>query len=135
MNDCLKIFIDGACQPNPGNGGIGIFIHNKEISEEFSLPLEGIVTNNIAEYEALIFTLDLILKKYNTFKKIKIFSDSKLVSMQFNKKWKCKDHNLKRLLEKAHIISSKISPEIILTSIPREENKIADELAKNGIRN
>ena len=135
MNDYLKIFIDGACQPNPGNGGIGIFINSKEIREEFSLPLEGIVTNNIAEYEALIFTLDLILKKYNSFKQIKIFSDSKLVCMQFNKKWKCKDQNLKCLLEKAHVISSKISTEIILTSIPREENKIADELAKNGIRN
>ena len=48
---------------------------------------------------------------------------------------KCKDQNLKCLLEKAHIILSKISTEIILTSIPREENKIADELAKNGIRN
>ena len=135
MNDYLKIFIDGACQPNPGNGGIGIFIDSKEIREEFSLPLKGIVTNNIAEYEALIFTLDLIFKKYNSFKQIKIFSDSKLVCMQFNKKWKCKDQNLKSLLEKAHVISSKISTEIILTSIPREENKIADELAKNGIRN
>ena len=135
MNDYLKIFIDGACQPNPGNGGIGIFIDSKEIREEFSLPLKGIVTNNIAEYEALIFTLDLIFKKYNSFKQIKIFSDSKLVCMQFNKKWKCKDQNLKSLLEKAHVITSKISTEIILTSIPREENKIADELAKNGIRN
>ena len=135
MNDYLKIFIDGACQPNPGNGGIGIFINSKEIREEFSLPLKGIVTNNIAEYEALIFTLDLIFKKYNSFKQIKIFSDSKLVCMQFNKKWKCKDQNLKSLLEKAHVISSKISTEIILTSIPREENKIADELAKSGIRN
>ena len=135
MNDYLKIFIDGACQPNPGNGGIGIFIDSKEIREEFSLPLKGIVTNNIAEYEALIFTLDLIFKKYNSFKQIKIFSDSKLVCMQFNKKWKCKDQNLKSLLEKAHVIYSKISTEIILTSIPREENKIADELAKNGIRN
>ena len=135
MNDYLKIFIDGACQPNPGNGGIGIFIDSKEIREEFSLPLKGIVTNNIAEYEALIFTLDLIFKKYNSFKQIKIFSDSKLVCMQFNKKWKCKDQNLKSLLEKAHVITSKISTEIILTSIPREENKIADELAKSGIRN
>ena len=135
MNDYLKIFIDGACQPNPGNGGIGIFIDSKEIREEFSLPLKGIVTNNIAEYEALIFTLDLIFKKYNSFKQIKIFSDSKLVCMQFNKKWKCKDQNLKSLLEKAHVIYSKISTEIILTSIPREENKIADELAKSGIRN
>ena len=119
MNDYFKIFIDGACQPNPGNGGIGIFIDSKEINEEFSLSLSGIVTNNIAEYEALIFALDLILKKYSSFKKITIFSYSKLVCMQFNKKWKCKDNNLKSLLEKAHDISGQISSEIILTYIPR----------------
>ncbi|GIR28782.1 ribonuclease H [bacterium] len=135
MNDYLKIFIDGACQPNPGNGGIGVFIDSEEINEEISFSLPGIVTNNIAEYEALIFALDLILKKYSSFKQIRIFSDSKLVCMQFNKKWKCKDNNLKSLLEKAHAISSQIPSEIILTSIPREENKVADELAKNGIRN
>ena len=135
MNDYLKIFIDGACQPNPGKGGIGVFIDSEEINEEISFSLPGIVTNNIAEYEALIFALDLILKKYSSFKQIRIFSDSKLVCMQFNKKWKCKDNNLKSLLENAHAISSQISSEIILTSIPREENKVADELAKNGIRN
>ena len=62
MNDYLKIFIDGACQPNPGHGGIGVFIDSEEINEEISISLPGIVTNNIAEYEALIFDLDLILK-------------------------------------------------------------------------
>ena len=48
MNDYLKIFIDGACQPNPGNGGIGVFIDSEEINEEISISLPGIVTNNIA---------------------------------------------------------------------------------------
>ena len=33
MKDNLKIFIDGACQPNPGTGGVGIFIANKEIED------------------------------------------------------------------------------------------------------
>ena len=33
MNDSIKIFIDGACQPNPGNGGIGIFV-SRGINEE-----------------------------------------------------------------------------------------------------
>ena len=53
MKDNLKIFIDGACQPNPGTGGVVIFIANKEIEKKISLPLEGTVTNNIAEYQAV----------------------------------------------------------------------------------
>ena len=40
MKDNLKIFIDGACQPNPGTGGVGIFIAYEDIEERISLPLE-----------------------------------------------------------------------------------------------
>ena len=68
MNDSIKIFIDGACQPNPGNGGIGIFVSRGINEEKFSLPLHGEATNNVAEYEALIFALNLILTKYNDLK-------------------------------------------------------------------
>ena len=60
MNDSIKIFIDGACQPNPGNGGIGIFVSRGINEEKFSLPLHGEATNNVAEYEALILETDQI---------------------------------------------------------------------------
>ena len=39
MNDSIKIFIDGACQPNPGNGGIGIFVSRGINEEKFSFAL------------------------------------------------------------------------------------------------
>ena len=41
MKDNLKIFIDGACQPNPGTGGVGIFIANKEIEETLKTSLNA----------------------------------------------------------------------------------------------
>ena len=65
MQNNLKIFIDGACQPNPGSGGVGIHIIFNDIEEKISSPLSGVVTNNIAEYEALILSLETILKKKN----------------------------------------------------------------------
>ena len=40
MKDNLKIFIDGACQPNPGTGGVGIFIANEDIEEGEPIKLE-----------------------------------------------------------------------------------------------
>ncbi|MBT4634390.1 ribonuclease HI family protein, partial [bacterium] len=94
MKHNLKVFIDGACQPNPGSGGVGIYMTYNDIEEKISSPLEGIVTNNIAEYEALIFSLETIIKKNESFERIDIFSDSQLICMQFNKKWKCKEQNL-----------------------------------------
>ena len=90
MINSIEIYIDGACQPNPGAGGIGIYVKGDGIEESFSLPLNGTVTNNIAEYQALIFSLKLINKKYLKSDEIFIFSDSNLVCMHFNEQWNVK---------------------------------------------
>lgn len=134
MINSIKIYIDGACQPNPGAGGIGIYVKGDGIEESFSLPLNGTVTNNIAEYQALIFSLKLINKKYLKSDEIFIFSDSNLVCMHFNEHWKCKDVKLIPLLQAAKDISKEFRSKIILSYIPREENSIADSLAKDGIK-
>lgn len=133
MDNSLKIHIDGACQPNPGSGGIGIHIVSEENEEKISLPIKGLVTNNIAEYEALIVTLQILVERKIQYKKIEINSDSQLICMQFNKKWKCKDKKLQILLDKALTLCEKIQSEITLNYIPRENNTIADQLAKDGI--
>ena len=133
MENNLKIFIDGACQPNPGSGGVGIHIICNGIEEKISSPLSGVVTNNIAEYEALILSLETILKKKELFNKINIFSDSQLVCMQFNKKWKCKEATLAVLLTKAQSLRDKIKSDFSLSYIPREQNTVADKLAKEAI--
>ena len=133
MNFVVKIFIDGACQPNPGSGGVGIYIVLNKSEEKYSRPLKDIVTNNIAEYEALILALKLILDKDITAEEIQIFSDSKLICMQFNNQWKCKDAKLLPLLRQAIELHSRIKSPLKLSLIPREENSIADKLAKSAI--
>jgi ribonuclease HI len=133
MNFVVKIFIDGACQPNPGSGGVGIYIILNKSEEKYSRPLKNIVTNNIAEYEALILALKLILDKNITAEEIQIFSDSKLICMQFNNQWKCKDAKLLPLLRQAVELHSRIKSPLKLGLIPREENFIADKLAKSAI--
>ena len=133
MNFIVKIFIDGACQPNPGSGGVGVHIILNESEETYSRPLKNIVTNNIAEYEALILSLKLILDKDITAKEIQIFSDSKLICMQFNNQWKCRDAKLLPLLKQAIELHSRIKSPLNLSLIPREENFVADKLAKSAI--
>ena len=49
MSNIVKIFIDGACQPNPGNGGIGIYLITDKDKVEISRALDGTVTNNIKQ--------------------------------------------------------------------------------------
>ncbi len=133
MSNIVKIFIDGACQPNPGNGGIGIYLITDKDKVEISRALDGTVTNNIAEYRALIESLKLIIEKNISDGEIQIFSDSKLVCMHFNKVWKCKDKKLIPLLREALELSEKIELPLTITLIPREENTVADRLAKDGI--
>ena len=135
MSKILEIFIDGACQPNPGKGGIGIFIKSSDFQEKYSFTLKDEVTNNIAEYEALIKCLNFIKNKFMKFDEIVIYTDSKLVCMQFNKFWKCKDLKLQQLLNNAHLIYSELNVNIKLEHIPRELNTEADALAKSAINN
>ena len=133
MSSIVKIFIDGACQPNPGAGGVGNHIILNESEEKHSKPLDNIVTNNIAEYESLILALKLILYNNIDAEEVQIFSDSKLICMQFNNQWKCKDKKLLPLLKIANKLKSQIKSPLKLNLIPREENSIADRLAKEAI--
>lgn len=84
-------FCDGSCIPNPGNSTIGIHIvENNKTLKQLSLSL-GPGTNNIAELNAVKFSL-MILLELNLGDEInKIFTDS-LYSIKIltDNKWKPK---------------------------------------------
>lgn len=70
-NNRIKIYTDGSCTPNPGNGGYGILIlTNPEI--EVSKRVNN-TTNNIMEVTAIIEAIK-IMEKSN--KDLEIYSDS-----------------------------------------------------------
>lgn len=84
------------------------------------------VTNNIAEYRALIELLEALHKIGIT--KVHISGDSKLVVNQVNNEWNCNVPHLRVLLTKAQQLSS-LFEVFNLTWIPRNHNKHADSLA------
>ena len=100
-----SIYTDGASRGNPGKSGVGGVIISpsglvvREISEYI-----GLQTNNYAEY----YALELSLKEAITLKirKIKIFSDSKLVVEQLNGRWKINNQNLLIIHSRIIILSS-----------------------------
>ncbi|MGA1862334.1 ribonuclease HI family protein [Deferribacter thermophilus] len=126
----IKIYTDGASSGNPGPSGIGFVIYNEngEKLKEYSEYI-GLATNNIAEYSALIRALEFLKDKENL--KINIFTDSELLVKQLKGLYKVKSKNLKYLYEK--VISLLSLFEYELHHIPREENKIADNLAKKAV--
>lgn len=96
--------IDGAARgqgagtvPGLGQGAVGVVIaRNKKTVWGFARGL-GLVTNNQAEYEALIAALMLCWAADDIDDPI-IYSDSQVVTMQVNGLWRCKNPTLQPLL-------------------------------------
>jgi len=125
------IYIDGASSGNPGESGAGIVIldgHGKELSRE-SIYL-GHMTNNMAEYEALLYALEKARQSciYN----VSVYTDSLLVAKQISGEYRVKNLRLKGYSEETKKIIRNFN-QFALQYIPREKNRLADKLAKEAV--
>ena len=128
----MNIYIDGSSKGNPGPGKAVMHIkdflnYGLTISKDFK-----IITNNQAEYQALILALDYIQKNHKHFKDrkiINILTDSQLIDGHINKNWKVNKNC--DLVEKAKdmVQTSKIPIKIMWIS--RNKN-LAGILIENG---
>jgi len=123
-----SIFIDGSSDSNE-NGGIGIVLRTLDGKEILISRSVGKATNNEAEYRSLITAIEESLKK--NFNNIEIYSDSELLVKQVNGQYKVRAANLRPL----HVLvmkSIKKLDNFSINWVPREENSLADKLAKKG---
>ena len=88
--------------------------------------LDFLITNNEAEYEALVAGLDLA--KVTEITSIVIYYNSQVVINQVNGDYKCKGERMKRYLDQVRKRVDKLEAKII--QISRGENEQADRLAK-----
>ncbi|PKA64468.1 hypothetical protein AXF42_Ash007213 [Apostasia shenzhenica] len=95
-----------------------------------AVTLQFTATNNQAEYEALIAELNFVLSMI--VKCIQVFSDSQLVINQVNRAFETNDEILKKYVQQAQSLISQFE-DFSLTHIPKEENQVADQLAKLGL--
>lgn len=123
----LIIEADGGSRGNPGLSGAGAIVISetgavlKEISE-----LVGIATNNVAEYQALIYGLEAAFE-IDPAAEIEVRMDSKLVIEQMSGRWKIKHPDMLELATKAKkLIAGK---QVSFLWVPREQNGRADLLA------
>jgi len=84
---------DGGCRGNPGVGAIGVIVRNDgEILTKYSRKIGDYVTNNIAEYEALIKALELASN--HTRDELTCFLDSELIVKQLLGEYRVKNPKL-----------------------------------------
>ena len=120
-----SIHTDGSS--NQRSGGAGVVIQTPEGDKiECMIRLDFPTTNNKAEYEALVASLDLV--RAAGAENMIIHCDSKVITSQINSDYKCRNERMKKYLEE---VKSRISAlEVKFVQIPKEENEYADRLAK-----
>ena len=127
------IHVDGASRGNPGHAGAGAIIKGPggEVVGMLTRYL-GKVTNNVAEYEALILALEEAQSL--GCKIISVYADSELMVKQINGVYRVKNEGLKGL----HAIARKLVDQFStfrITHVKRELNGEADKLANEAIDN
>lgn len=132
------IYTDGGSKGNPGPGGLGVVVCNHEghIIKRYSHYL-GEVTNNQAEYQAVIFALKkvklLFGKKKAKETEIEVRADSQLVVRQLSAEYKVLDSKIQPLF--LTVWNSKFDfAKVVFKFIPREENEEADSLANQAMK-
>jgi ribonuclease HI len=126
----ITIYIDGASRGNPGKSSCAFIIEKSgKIVDEKSFFL-GVVTNNQAEYQGLIFALQRAIELNE--KNIRLFSDSELLIKQLQGYYQVKSENLKPLFAQYVNLRNQIES-IDAQHIPREKNKRADHLCNQEL--
>ncbi len=138
MKNCkITIYTDGGSRGNPGPAGIGVWIFSddKTLNKKFGEYI-GEKTNNDAEYEALIFALkktkSLLGKTKSKQCELNCFLDSELVVKQLNHKYKLKNEKIQRYFIEVWNLSLDFK-KVNFAHIPREKNKIADNMVNRAL--
>jgi ribonuclease HI len=140
----IKIHFDGACnnQHEDSNMGIGVavFINNEYCEELSKFELVKSTefergTSNIAEWlgcvEAMKLASELKDVEFNDI--IEVYSDSKLITEQFNGNYKINKLNFLNYYRQAKYYSNQSGVNKI-NWVSRKQNKEADRLSKKGLR-
>ncbi len=123
--------IDGASRGNPGPAAYGVVLTTPqgEPLAAFSKFI-GRTTNNVAEYRALIAALEHALKHGHL--RLRVISDSELLTRQIEGRYKVKSADLKPLHERALALIGRFET-FGIVHLPREQNREADRLANRAL--
>jgi ribonuclease HI len=121
------LFFDGS-SCGKGGGVEILLISPKGEMFEFAIPIQPTVTNNQAEYKALLRSS---VPKRSRAISVEIYGDSELVIKQLNGQYECKSDALRNYYEECREILKSFQL-VILQHIPREHNEEANRLAQSA---
>lgn len=128
----LRIHTDGASRGNPGAAAFAYIIapeHGEPIEEAGCI---GKLTNNQAEYTALIRALEHALE-LGAHHHLLVHSDSELLVKQMNGEYKVKNEELRGLFQQAQELKKQFTGGVTIRHVRREENSRADALGNEAL--
>jgi len=117
---------DGGARGNPGPAGAGFVLERDGEIVVHGGAYLGATTNNVAEYEAMIWGLENAVS--SGVDRITVYADSELMVRQMTGVYKVKNANLKPLFLRASELTRQLD-NVEFQHVRREENTAADELA------
>ena len=132
MPNRFLIHTDGASKGNPGRAGIGVALWRDGEPEPFRTLAERIpdTTNNVAEYTALLRGLQTALE--HGADEVEVRTDSELMARQIAGLYQVKSADLQPLYAEAKRLLARFDKGKVV-HVRRELNKLADQLANQGI--
>jgi ribonuclease HI len=122
---------DGGSRGNPGPGASGFVLSDPRGKErEARGDYLGTVTNNVAEYRALIAGLESAAR--HEVRKLKVVMDSELVIRQMTGEYRVKNEGLKPLHAEARRKAAAVA-EVTYAAVGREANERADQLVNETL--
>lgn len=133
----ITIYTDGGSRGNPGPAAVGaqILDADKKVLKEVSETV-GNATNNYAEYFAVVRALQVAKEHFGKKTKeieFELKLDSELVKKQLNNEYQIKEPGLVPLFIEIHNMRVASFPNLILTHVPRDQNKEADRLVNEAL--
>jgi ribonuclease HI len=128
----LTIHTDGASRGNPGAAAFAYVLSRdgEPVIEEAGCL--GQMTNNQAEYTALVKALEHALE-LGAGHRLLIHSDSELLVKQMNGEYQVKNPDLRPLYEKARKLARSFDGPVTIRHVRRAQNARADELCNEAL--
>jgi ribonuclease HI len=122
------MYFDGSLKLDGGGTGV-LFISPRGEQLKYVLQILCEVSNNEAEYEALLHGLRLAISL--GIKRILVYGNSLLIVQQVNKEWDCNKETMDAYVQEVRKLENKFSS-LVVHHVVREHNVGSDILSKQG---
>jgi ribonuclease HI len=125
-----KVHIDGAARGNPGPAAFAFIIQREGVPALEEKATLGTMTNNLAEYTALVRALERARELGA--ERLIVHSDSELLVKQMNGEYRVKNPDLRVLYDRARELRDEFK-QVVIRHVPRDQNSGADRLCNEAL--